>query len=98
MPLRANLNINRAIERDDEDQIPLVEVDDVPVIFADGPAKVEINGDVIEVTYARQSTLDGRKVRLGVLKMIRPVRNCGKGGLWELISRALAHVRPDHPH
>ena len=97
MPLRASENKNSAIERIEE-EVPLIEVEEVPVVFAEGPAKVEIEGDNIEVTYFRYSHSGGRRIRVPVIKMIRPMRNCGKGGLWELISRALPHIRSDRAH
>lgn len=76
----------------------LVEANSVPVIYADGPAMVEVEGSNARITFFEYRTLGAERVRLPVLEMIRPVTSCRAGEVMEMIMDALARSRSNSTH
>lgn len=67
----------------------LVEAE-VPTIYSDGPAKVELHGHNIRITYFEYRELAGEIVKMPVLAMWVPEEVVGSEWVLELFRRARA--------
>lgn len=67
----------------------LVEVTSLPIIYADGAARVVIEGHNVRVIYFEYRRIGSERLRMPVLEMIRPLALCGIGQLKALV---LAHA------
>ncbi len=74
----------------ENDDIPLIEAIGIPVIFSDGPASAEIHGDNVHIVYYELQGPADAEVKVPVLRMIRPLRSCGRGEMLRLVERAQA--------
>ncbi len=74
------------------DDIPLIEGQNIPVIYTDGPAAVEILGQNVRITYFEYRTIAGERVKSPTLEMIRPLKSCLTGAVRILVERKLAET------
>lgn len=51
---------------------------DVPVqaIYADEIASAEIVGSIVRIMFCEKKTLDGERVRIPVVELLRPLESC----------------------
>jgi len=80
----------------EDDGARIVENPGIPVIYTDGVADVEIQGDNVRVIYFEYRTVLGKRVKSPVVEMIRPLKTCGNGALAALIARKLALIGRAH--
>lgn len=75
------------------DEIPVMEVNQVPEVYCDGACSAELIGDNVRVTYFALRRIGGTKMRVPVLEMVRPLKSFGQGSMGRLIAQARANAR-----
>lgn len=60
----------------------------MPVIYCDGPARVLIEGSNVRILFFEYRRIDGERVRLGVLEMVRPLASIQMGNILGMIAEA----------
>jgi hypothetical protein len=68
----------------------LIEDVGVPVIYCDGPAKAFIEGSNVRIVFFEYRRIEGERVRVGVLEMVRPLASVQMGNIVALIAAARA--------
>ncbi len=69
-------------------KLRLVELGPVPVVYADAVARVEIEGGNVRMTQVVIRVIDGERVAVPVLEIIRPVDSYSVGRLQGMIDQA----------
>lgn len=68
----------------------LIEDLGVPVIYCDGPARVSIEGSNVRIVFFEYRRIEGERVRVAVLEMVRPMASIQMGNILALIAAARA--------
>lgn len=68
----------------------LVEVSSVPSIYIDGIARVTVCGAIIKVLCFELRDINGERVRMPHLEVVRPLESLQAGGLLKMVRAALA--------
>lgn len=68
----------------------LVDCGPVAVIYADGIAGVIVNDPNVRIMFFEYREIDGERVRVPVVEIIRPIVSCEAGALLRLIAQKRA--------
>lgn len=74
----------------EDDGIRMIENPGIPVIYSDGVADVEVEGEIVRITYFEYRTCLGKRVKSPVMEMIRPLKTCRTGLIGAMVARKLA--------